>query len=254
MRVIPVIDLRGGRAVLARGGDRGEYRPVESLLYQGDDPLGLALEYREVLGLDEIYLADLDAIAGGTPALELLRRASEAGLKVWVDAGLREPSRAGALFDAGAQTVIAATETLAGPAALAEIVRESPPGTVVFGLDLRAGQPVVAPGSSWHSIEPHGLVETGLALGLRRLLILDMGRVGSGSGVGGLELAGRVAGARPDVELIVGGGVAGRADLTVLEALGVSAVLVGSALHDGRLTRDDVSPVPGREGRRSETG
>ncbi|HYS00556.1 MAG TPA: HisA/HisF-related TIM barrel protein, partial [Gemmatimonadales bacterium] len=68
MRVIPVLDLRGGQAVLARGGRREAYAPVRSQLVDGgaaSDPLVLARAYRDVLGCDEWYVADLDALAGG---------------------------------------------------------------------------------------------------------------------------------------------------------------------------------------------
>jgi phosphoribosylformimino-5-aminoimidazole carboxamide ribotide isomerase len=246
MRIIPVIDLLEGRAVLARGGVRSAYRPVESLLYQGDDPLGLALAYREVFGLDEIYLADLDAIEGGTPAVSLVRSAANASLRLWVDAGVREPSRAKAFFEAGAARVIAATETLTGPSVLERLVKESPSGAVVFGLDLRGGRPLLAHGHSWPTVEPEALIDVGLAAGVERLLILDLERVGSGTGVGGLDLAGRVARARQGVEVAVGGGVSSRSDLIQMEAIGISAVLVGSALHDGRLTKRELAGFTGR--------
>jgi phosphoribosylformimino-5-aminoimidazole carboxamide ribotide isomerase len=242
MRVIPVIDLRGGRAVHARGGARHDYRPVCSVLHHDADALGLATAYRDRLGLRELYLADLDAIAGGPPDVETLRRLAEAGLGVWVDAGLGDSARARALLDAGATTVIAATETLPGPEALVSIIDQCPDGSVAFGLDLRAGRPLLAAGSSWPSTEPEGLVETAWALGVRRFVLIDLGRVGSGEGVGTLGLAREIGRQWPGAEVTLGGGVSRPSELTELRAAGVSAVLVGSALHDGRLGRADVEP------------
>src|SRR6266699_3301786 len=84
LRVIPVLDLRAGRAVLARGGQRDTYAPVRSRLVAGGargwgDPLALARAYRDILDCDEWYVADLDALAGGAVQHALL--AALAGLR-----------------------------------------------------------------------------------------------------------------------------------------------------------------------------
>lgn len=240
MRVIPVIDLRSGRAVHARGGDRASYRPVRGVLGDGADPYALALAFRDALGLRDLYVADLDALAGGPPDLAFLRRASHAGLHVWADAGLRDEARAAELVGAGADSLIAATETLAGPDPLRAIVAVAGSARVVFGLDLRGGRPVLAPGSNWGTDRPERLLDLAGNAGVRRVLVVDTARVGGGRGV---EVPPAVLGLLdgcPGVEVTVGGGVDGRADLAALAARGVAAVLVGSALHDGRLTRVDL--------------
>ena len=66
MRVVGVLDLLGDRAVHARGGQRALYEPV---LMVAGEPIqpgyapDLARAYVDRLGLDEIYVADLTAIA-----------------------------------------------------------------------------------------------------------------------------------------------------------------------------------------------
>ena len=241
--MLPVLDLRAGRAVHAKGGRRECYRPVESVLHRGDDPLGLALAFRDVLGLGEFYCADLDAIGGGEPDVEFLRPAAGAGLRVWVDAGLRDDSSLDRppLQD-GNGLVIAATETLRGPAQLAAI-HSARPGSVVFGLDLREGRPIVAPGSTWPSVDPAGLLDTALENGLRRLLILDSARIGTGRGVGTWTIACDLIRRSPGAEVTVGGGVASMEEILALADLGVSAVLVGSALHDGRIGAEELQEI-----------
>lgn len=237
--MIPVLDLRGGQAVHARGGLRSEYRPVRSAGCPTADPLGLATAWRDRFGLPAPYVADLDAIAGGPPDLGFLRRAAAEGLRPWVDAGLRDVGGLDALLDAGAGAVVAATETLSGPDALAGVIRRAGADAVVFGLDLRDGRPVVAPGSAWRSDDPLVLIDRAAEAGARRFLLLDTARVGSGRGVGSLGLVGHLQRRHPGAEVAVGGGVAGPADLEALDALGVRAALVGSALYDGRLTTAD---------------
>ncbi|HKB34931.1 MAG TPA: HisA/HisF-related TIM barrel protein, partial [Gemmataceae bacterium] len=65
--------------------------------------------------------------------------------------------------------------------------------------------------------------------------------VGAGSGTGTEELCRWLAEAYPGVEVAAGGGVHGPDDLRRLRTCGVRAVLVASALHDGRLTRTDLA-------------
>ncbi|HVE77890.1 MAG TPA: hypothetical protein VNA89_03460, partial [Gemmatimonadaceae bacterium] len=70
MRVIPVLDLRGGRAVHARGGDRARYEPVRSAVAPAAPPgdaLALARGDRDALALADRYVADLAALGGGAP-------------------------------------------------------------------------------------------------------------------------------------------------------------------------------------------
>ena len=64
MRVIPVIDLKRGVAVHAVRGDRERYRPLRSRIAAGSDPVELTRAVRKRFGFDELYVADLDAIAG----------------------------------------------------------------------------------------------------------------------------------------------------------------------------------------------
>lgn len=241
VRVVPVLDLRGGLAVHARGGAREGYRPVRSRLDPGSDPLDLAHAYRDRLGLDALYVADLDAIAGAPPDTPLYRRLANLGLELWVDAGALDARRLGELRASGVARVIAATETLAGPAGLADLAATADPDTLIFGLDLRAGRPIVAPWAGWPSNDPLVLVGSAWEAGLRRFVVLDLARVGAGGGVSGLDLAAALVRAFPGAEVAVGGGVAGPGDLRDAEAAGATAVLVGSALHDGRLTRDDLT-------------
>ena len=93
MRVIPVIDLKGGVAVHAVRGDRERYRPLRSGIAEGSDPVEVTRAVRERFGLDELYVADLDAI-GGRPAAEHGRR-RRAGARGAGDGGRRDRDGAG---------------------------------------------------------------------------------------------------------------------------------------------------------------
>src|SRR5712692_317964 len=106
MRVIPVMDIMNGVVVRGIGGRREEYRPIVSQLTSSVLPLEVAQAFREQLGFSEIYLADLDAIAGAEPAWKIYRDIQLLGCRLWVDAGIRDVARALDLEQAGVDNVV----------------------------------------------------------------------------------------------------------------------------------------------------
>ncbi len=230
-----MIDVMEGRAVRAVRGDRAHYRPVRSVLHEGSDPLGLARALRDRLGSTELYLADLDAILGKPPALPLLGEFSKLPIRVWVDPGIRVSADVAPILQAGAAVVVLGLETLRGPAVLAEIVETHGPDRIAFSLDLRDGRPLVPTESAWGTADPLQLAEIAIEAGIRRMIVLDLARVGTGAGTGTEPLIAGLRTSHPALEIVAGGGIAGRDDLARLESAGASAALVGSALHDGRL-------------------
>src|SRR5262245_46608350 len=235
MRVIAVLDLMGGVVVRGVGGRRHEYRPVVSTLTPSSAPLDVARALATHLGLRELYVADLDAIAGAPPARAVYAALRADGFRLWVDAGVRGVGDAEALA-AEADTVVAGLETVAGLEALAAMAGRLG-GRLVFSLDLRAGVPLT--GAAVWGTDPWRIAQHRIGAGVCRILVLELARGGVGEGVGTEALCARLA-AHPGVEVSAGGGVRGRGDLLKLKEAGVSAALVASALHDGRLGRADL--------------
>jgi phosphoribosylformimino-5-aminoimidazole carboxamide ribotide isomerase len=255
MRIIPVLDLRHGLAVHAAGGDRAHYRPLSSVWHPGSaDPRDLAEAYKRKYQFDtplELYLADLDAITRASPPdLRLYADLAAVGLRLWVDAGASSGSDPGPWLAAGAEVAILGLETLAGPDALSEAVDRWGPGRLLFSLDLRAGRPLSTL-SAWGTVDPLEIASLAWDLGVTRLLLLDLARVGSGSGPWADGLLGSLSRRVPvGGELFVGGGVRDRADLESLRQMGASGAMVGTALHQGRVEPHDLNdwlpePPPG---------
>jgi phosphoribosylformimino-5-aminoimidazole carboxamide ribotide isomerase len=65
------------------------------------------------------------------------------------------------------------------------------------------------------------------------------------SGVTTTELCRKLLAEFPGLTLITGGGVRDVEDLVVLAGAGIDAVLLASALHDGRISRTDIERVGG---------
>jgi phosphoribosylformimino-5-aminoimidazole carboxamide ribotide isomerase len=239
MRILPVLDVTGGVVVRGVGGRRDEYRPVVSRLTASCDPIDVARAFRDYLGCAELYLADLDAITGSDPAWALYDGLRRAGFSLWVDAGVRDAAAAAALCAVGVEGIVIGLETIAGPAELARACAGLG-DRVIFSLDLKGGEPL-GNLAAWQRPVARGIAAEAITLGVRRLLVLDLLRVGEGGGLGTESLCAALTAQHPGVEVAAGGGVRGLADLLRLRECGVAAALVASALHDGTLRRDELN-------------
>lgn len=233
MRVIGVIDLKGGKAVHARGGSRELYEPVRSALLpegQSGDATALARAYRDRLGLSEIYVADLDRISGNEGLSKALATIVAVGIPLMVDAGVSSVVAAHAVVATGARRVVVGLETLTSIEDLAGIVDAVGTSRLVFSLDMRSEQVIARPGSPLMGVSPTGVVREAMSCGITSVLVLDLARVGAEVGPA-VSLVQEVRHVSRDIELIAGGGVRSAHDLDQLAAMGCDAALVGTALH-----------------------
>src|SRR5439155_22537904 len=97
--------------------------------------------------------------------------------------------------------------------------------------------------AGWIGADPWLIARQAVRLGVRRILILDLAGVGVSQGVSTTGLCTRLREAFPYLQIVTGGGVRGSEDLRQLKAIGVNAVLVASALHDGLLIRQDLDEI-----------
>ncbi|HEX5619502.1 MAG TPA: HisA/HisF-related TIM barrel protein [Solirubrobacteraceae bacterium] len=213
MRVVGVIDLKAGAAVHAVRGERERYRPI-------GDPLAIARRF----GLGELYVADLDAIAG-TGAHDAIIAALAREARVMVDAGVSEPEPARALLDLGVDRVVVGTETLADADALDRVP------DAVLSVDLRDGR-VLSRDERLAGLSALDAVARLHGPALREVIVLDLARVGSGAGPD-VALISAIHAAFPELELLAGGGVRDADDLRALEDAGAAGALVATALHRG---------------------
>jgi HisA/HisF family protein len=222
MLLVPVIDLMRGEVVRAVRGDRQHYRPIESALCTGSDPVVVAGALCRHVAARHLYAADLDALQGGAVQLEVLRRVLLAlpEIELWLDAGFADPAAAAALCGelgalGGRVVPVFGSESLRSVQGL--------PHDALLSLDRRDGRRLDAAGC-WEAPQHWP----------QRVIVMTLERVGAGSGPD-LETFNAVQQRSPATRLIGAGGVRDEADLRAAAAAGAHAWLVASALHDGRI-------------------
>ena len=237
MRIVGVIDVRGGRAVHARGGRREQYAPVSVVAGErvDGDAVALSRVYVNRLRVRELYVADLDAIERGTSAMNaaMLGQIAALGAPVWADAGVTTPTAANAVLEAGASTVIVGLETLTSFEVLAEISRAIG-GRIAFSVDLRDGLPITLPGAEHSGWSAAAIGKSAAEGGAGTIIVLDLARVGSGRGPD-FESMTAMRRAVPEAALFAGGGVRSAEDVDALARAGFDGALVATALLSGSL-------------------
>ncbi len=230
MDVIPVIDVRHGVAVHARQGQRDQYKPVETPLARGSDPVAVARGFLALFPFRSIYVADLDGIEGRGRHEGLAARLTALlpGVEFWIDGGISgdaAAARAGVLPVVGSESL--ADDDL-------ERLRKEPGGLFALSLDFR--------GDSF--VGPQALLDDA-ALWPERVIVMTLARVGAGDGPDLQRIAAIVAraGAR---RVYAAGGVRHLVDLKALRGAGASGALVATALHAGTITAGDLIEIAGR--------
>ena len=232
MEIVPVLDLKGGVVVHARRGQRDAYAPLRSPLIGGCEPVAVARALCAVCHTSRLYVADLDALAGA-PADEATLAALAAVAEPWVDAGATTREWAAALARAGAARTVIGTESL-GPGTPDERLLAEPAPPRVLSVDLRDGR-LISPRPELAGREPAAAAPLAEALGAGEILVIDLARVGSGTGPP-LRAVAELAAALPRMAIYAGGGVRDDGDLRALESAGAAGALVATALHEGRIT------------------
>lgn len=239
MEVIPAIDLLDGQCVRLYQGD---FNKVSTYT---QDPVALACTYREA-GMRRLHVVDLDGARTGSPTnMELIKAmAAAGGVAVQAGGGIRDLRRARQLREAGATRVvlgsIAAEEPETALAWLGELGAEH----VVFAFDVRvpdSGDPLILTRGWVHEsgISLWALLGQFVAHGGVHFLCTDIARDGTLGGPN-LDLYTESSRRFPEAQVIASGGVSSLADLHALKQTGVSAVVTGKAILDGRLTLEEI--------------
>ena len=230
MEIIPVIDLKGGVVVRARMGQRDQYRPIETPLSPTSDPVDVVRGLLAVSAFRTLYVADLDAIERKGDARNALARVKSAfpQLDLWVDNGLAEAAAARVFLDDGTDHLVLGSEAQADHR-LAESLQDDP--RVILSLDFH--------GDTF--IGPPSLLATP-AIWPRRIIVMTLARVGSGSGPDFERLA-AIHKISANRQVYAAGGIRHAVDIMAIKRAGIAGALVASSLHDGRLTRADIAAL-----------
>ncbi len=241
LQVIPVIDLKQGpfhecHVVHAKHGQRATYQPIKSILSSSSDVFSIVEGLLKLYPFRTIYIADIDAISNSGNHFEQIELLSGMYPQItwWIDNGVRNVS----------------ARILYAPQANIR---------AVFGSEhihtLQDYRAVSYAYESRHvlSLDKLDNVELGAAelhaVGLywpNDAICMTLNHVGSNTGPDTLRLQALMQlnrARKKPANIFAAGGVRNSDDLLQLQQLGVSGVLVASALHNGKITAQHLSEL-----------
>jgi phosphoribosylformimino-5-aminoimidazole carboxamide ribotide isomerase len=215
MEVIPVIDIMNGIAVSGKSGKREEYTELKTVFADSSNPVEIAKN----LPFERLYVADLDGIMKGAPNLEMLEELSKIK-RLMVDVGIKNLDDYEGISHLRAD-IILGSETLRDLDALEAIAGNCQ--RLIFSIDIKDGE-VMSPFLPGDPTLAFRL----LTEKIKKVIVLNISSVGTlGTDFSILEKF-RVQ----DVKVYYGGGIK-KEDIEKLKKIGISGVLVGTALHKG---------------------
>jgi phosphoribosylformimino-5-aminoimidazole carboxamide ribotide isomerase len=161
----------------------------------------------------------------------------KSGLKVWLDEGIFNLSKAQQVLNRDISKMVIGTETLSSLSFITQALVYFGKDRIIVSLDMKDGH-VLSASSSIANTEALHLTDEIKKLGVSEIIVLDLARVGTGEGLD-FALLKKIK-VIFEAHVFVGGGVRDINDLLDLKKIGVSGVLVSTALHSGKISISDL--------------
>jgi phosphoribosylformimino-5-aminoimidazole carboxamide ribotide isomerase len=226
MRIIPAIDLMGGKCVRLIKGEK------EQVITYKQDPMQLAKQYIEG-NASIIHIVDLDgAFSGKMKNLEIIKFLARK-FPIQVGGGIRSQEKIAELLNADAKKVILSTMIL-GDQELAARIKKRFYGRLIGSFDFKDGRICY---NGWTKQSSLSFQEA--SEGLAEIVITDTSRDGTLEGPN-LELLHSLQD-QCNARLISAGGISESSDLIKLEEAGIDGAIVGRALLENLIDSGDLA-------------
>jgi phosphoribosylformimino-5-aminoimidazole carboxamide ribotide isomerase len=231
----PAIDLINGECVRLTGGDFAQKTAYSA------DPLAMAQSF-EAVGLTHLHLVDLDGAKAGSPRhLAVLEKLSaNTQLRIDYGGGIKTLAQAEAVLAAGAAQINIGSLAVKAPEVFREMLQTFGSQHFVLCADTRDGYILTHGWQEASQARVTHFVQKWVAAGVTQVLCTDVNRDGKLTGPA-INLYAELLAAVPGLHLIASGGIRHLADLQALYAIGMRDAVIGKALYEGHITREELA-------------
>jgi len=241
MRVVPAVDIKGGRCVRLRQGDLHRETVFAA------DPVEAACRWRDEHA-PLVHVVDLDgAVAGRLHTVPILRKMVEAGVAVEFGGGVRTVEDADQVLAAGVERVVVGT-VAEGDRMLLERLVARCGSKLVAALDFKDGRIAVYGWVKTTASGPTDIARGAEDAGVSRLIVTSIARDGMMTGPD-IDATRRIAEA-VGIPVTASGGIATLDDVAAVSKLtdcGVDEMIIGRALYEGRFTYSEACQTARQE-------
>lgn len=235
MYVIPAVDIMDGNVVRLVKGN-----PADKVVY-GNDPVETAKKW-ENAGADLLHVVDLDAtLRTGRKNSEYVSRIIDAvKIPVEVAGGIRSIPAVNQMFKKNAAKVVLGTMAYKNPESIRKLAKRNQ-NKIIVSLDENNGSVMI---DGWRETTGSGVIDSMaffMELGIREFLLTSVNRDGTMNGPDTTMLSSAVRFASANI--IASGGISSVEDAIKVRNVGCSAVILGKALYEGKLSVEKVKAI-----------
>ncbi|MBI3615226.1 MAG: 1-(5-phosphoribosyl)-5-[(5-phosphoribosylamino)methylideneamino]imidazole-4-carboxamide isomerase [Candidatus Omnitrophica bacterium] len=232
MLIIPAIDLKKGKVVRLVRGDFSE-----ELVY-AQDPVAMARRWVEA-GARRLHVIDLDGALTGTPQhLEVVAQiAKGVSVPIQTGGGIRTLAAVKQYLSAGVDQVILGTKACLDESFMTRALKAHG-DRIAVAVDVKGGRVAIEGWVRNEWMKPEALIRRLINQGVKTVIYTDAARDGTMTGPSIDPLKEVLKLTRGAAACFASGGVSSLEDLTKLmelEPLGLSGVVIGRALYEGKL-------------------
>ena len=226
MDIYPAVDILDGKCVQLVQGRRENRTEYGSPVAQAERWLEMGAEALHIINLD-------GAFGQSRKNAEIIREiVSETDVTIQLGGGIRSTDDAAGWLKTGVDRVILGTLAIQKPESIQIISEEFGSEAVMAGVDARDGQIVIRgwEESAGDYISWARKFET---LGAGSLLYTNVDVEGLEEGINQLPVAQLVN--STTLPVVAAGGISSVSDIITLKVMGVSGIVLGSALYSGKI-------------------
>ncbi|MEM9855977.1 MAG: 1-(5-phosphoribosyl)-5-[(5-phosphoribosylamino)methylideneamino]imidazole-4-carboxamide isomerase [Bacteroidota bacterium] len=230
MKIIPAIDLIGGKCVRLTQGDYAQKKVYN------EHPLEVAQQFEDS-GIQHLHLVDLDGAKSGHivnhKVLELITTRTQ--LRVDFGGGVKSDLDIKKAFDCGAQQVTCGSIAVKNEEIVQEWIELFGSERLILGADVKNKKVAIHGWMEETEINIKTLINKYSNLGLKNVICTDIATDGMLAGPN-LDLYIELLSTFNDIQLISSGGVSSLEDLKTLKKNGLHGAIVGKAIYEGRIS------------------
>ncbi|MBQ3635296.1 MAG: 1-(5-phosphoribosyl)-5-[Bacteroidales bacterium] len=236
IEIVPAIDIIGARCVRLSKGD------YDTKKVYNEHPSEVAKMFAD-WGVRRLHVVDLDGAKAGHivnhKVLEVI--CTKTDLTVDFGGGLKTSEDLHIAFESGAAMVTGGSIAVKNPAEFNTWIEKYGSERIILGADAKEGKIAVTGWTETSTQDLIPFVGGYLSKGLKKVICTDISRDGMLAGPA-VELYKKMIAEIEGIYLIASGGVGSIGDVEALEEAGVPSVIVGKAIYENRITKEQLRP------------
>jgi phosphoribosylformimino-5-aminoimidazole carboxamide ribotide isomerase len=236
MRIIPAIDIIGGKCVRLTKGD------YSTKIIYNESPLEVAKEF-EANGIQYLHVVDLDGAKSNNivnhKILESI--ATKTSLQIDFGGGIKTNEAVQLAFDCGAKQITGGSIAVSNPEIFSGWISKYGADKIILGADCNNRKIATNGWLKESGIDVIDFIDSYQKKGIRNVICTDISKDGMLQGASN-ELYREIMKAT-GISLIASGGVSCMNDLYQLKEIGCEGVILGKAIYEGNITLKELQQL-----------